>query len=183
LKPELPTVNNSSIRGFSSFEHGCDEHRGTLATAILKFFRNSQISSVETIEVKTIDPIVYLIEDDEGSRESTTCLLGVFQFHVRSFESAEQFFSEVTEHPVGCILTDLNLPGMSGLELLHKVRQSGWTTPVIFLTAFGDVPTVVDAFKSGVHDFFEKPFLPQRLIKSVSECMLLSREQSSRRAQ
>ncbi len=107
---------------------------------------------------KTIDPTVYLIEDDEGSRASTACLLGVYQIHAKCYESAEHFLSEVAEPPVGCIVTDLALPGMSGIELLRKSREFGWTIPVIVLTAFGDVATVVDAFKSGVHDFLEKPF-------------------------
>lgn len=132
------------------------------------------------MEVKTIDPTVYLIEEDEGSRESTAFLLGMYQIHAKCYESAEQFLSEVAD-PVGCIVTDLALPGMSGIELLRKSREFGWTIPVIVLTAFGDVQTVVSAFRSGVHDFLEKPFLPQRLIKSVSECLSNGRELSCER--
>lgn len=128
--------------------------------------------------MKLIDSIVYLIEDDEGSRASTECLLGVHHIQSRSFGTAEHFFSEVAEHPVGCIVTDLILPGMSGLELLQKTREMGWTIPVIVLTAFGDVATVVNAFQNGVYDFLEKPFLPDRLINGVSNCLLHGRKRT-----
>lgn len=121
--------------------------------------------------MKSTDSIVYLIEDDEGSRASTECLLGVYGFSTKSFASAEQFLSEVVETPVGCIVSDLVLPGMSGVELFQRTRGMGWRTPVIILTAFGEVSTAVHALKNGIYDFLEKPFPPERLIQSVTECI------------
>ena len=121
--------------------------------------------------MKSINSIVYLIEDDEGSRESTVCLLNTHDFQTKSFATAEQFLSEVVEKPNGCILTDLVLPGMSGLELFQRTIELGWATPAILLTAFGDVPTVVRAFQQGIYDFVEKPFPSHRLIQSISACL------------
>lgn len=121
--------------------------------------------------MKSTDSIVYLIEDDEGSLASTECLLGVHGFRTKSFASAEQFFDETVEEPTGCIVTDLVLPGMSGLELFERTRELGWKIPFIMLTAFGDVPSAVQALRSGILDFLEKPFPSQRLIQSVSECL------------
>ena len=113
--------------------------------------RQQSLNNSETVpnkfqmrgEVKLTDYMVYLIEDDEGSRASTQCLLGVHGIPLRSFSSAEQFFFEVVGNSFGCIVTDLVLPGMSGLEMFLRTRELGWTTPVIMLTAFGDVPTAV----------------------------------------
>lgn len=126
-------------------------------------------------EVKSTDSIVYLIEDDEGSRASTEFLLSVHGIQTKSFVSPEQFFSEVSENPVGCIVTDLILPGMSGLELFQRTRELGWTTPTIILTAFGEVTTAVHSLRNGVHDFLEKPFPADRLIQSVKECFQLDK--------
>ncbi len=121
--------------------------------------------------MKSTDSIVYLIEDDEGSRASTEFLLGVHGIRTKSFESAEQFFAEMVEEPAGCIVADLVLPGMSGLKLFERTRELGWNTPFIVLTAFGDVSTAVLALRRGICDFLEKPFPSERLIQSVSECL------------
>jgi FixJ family two-component response regulator len=121
--------------------------------------------------MKSTDSIVYLIEDDEGSLASTECLLGVHGFRTKSFTSAEQFFDDTVEEPTGCIVTDLVLPGISGLELFERTRELGWKIPFIMLTAFSDVPSAVHALRSGILDFLEKPFPAERLIQSVSECL------------
>ena len=121
--------------------------------------------------MKSADSMVYLIEDDEGSRASTECLLSVHGFRTKSFTSAEQFFGEILEEPAGCIVTDLILLGMSGQKLFERTRELGWKTPFIMLTAFSDVPAAVLAIRSGVYDFLEKPFPSERLIQSVSECL------------
>ena len=115
-------------------------------------------------------PSVYLVEDDEGSRDSTVCLFNVHGIKTKCFQSAEQFLTEQIECPVGSIVTDLVLPGMSGLEMFQKTRDKGWTTPAIVLTAFGDVPSVVQAFRYGIYDFLQKPISAESLIRSVKEC-------------
>ena len=120
--------------------------------------------------MKSTDSIVYLIEDDEGSRASTEFLLSVHGIQTKSFSTPEQFFAEVAENPVGCIVTDLVLPGMSGMELFQRTRELGWTTPTIIVTAYGEVSTAVHSLRNGVQDFLEKPFPAERLILSVKEC-------------
>ena len=75
------------------------------------------------------------------------------------------------ENPIGCIVTDLILPGISGLELFQRTRVLGWTMPTIIFTAFGDVGSVVRAFRCGIFHYLEKPFSSEKLIQSVKECL------------
>lgn len=95
----------------------------------------------------------------------------------QSFESAERFLdvhSGKTIAPVGCIVSDLVLQGISGLELLQQTRRRGWRIPTIIVTAFGEVSSVVLAFRSGVHDFLQKPVPAEILIGAVTECRVSS---------
>ena len=119
------------------------------------------------------NPVVYLIEDDEGSRKSTEYFLSIHEISTQCFESAEQFIAAGVASPFGCIVTDLILPGMSGMELFLKTRELGWTNPTIIKTAFGDVASVVRAFRNGIPDYLEKPFSAPRLVQSVNECLTL----------
>ncbi|HUP78006.1 MAG TPA: response regulator, partial [Pirellula sp.] len=82
---------------------------------------------------------VFVVDDDEGSRSSMECLFGVHGINCLTFDSAEKFLEGRTEQPIGCIVTDLNMPGMSGLDLYQKTREMGWSIPTIILTAFGEV--------------------------------------------
>lgn len=121
--------------------------------------------------------MVYLIEDDEGSRHSLECLFATHGIATRSFESAERFLdvhAGETIAPEGCIVSELVLPGISGLELLQQTRCRGWSIPTIIVTAFGEVSSVVLAFRSGVHDFLEKPIPSEILIGAVTECLASS---------
>ena len=121
--------------------------------------------------------MVYLIEDDEGSRHSMECLFAAHGIATKSFESAERFLdvhSSDTIAPVGCIVSDLVLPGISGQELLQQTRLRGWSIPTIIVTAFGEVSSVVLAFRSGVHDFLEKPVPAEILIGAVTKCLAWS---------
>lgn len=120
-----------------------------------------------------ITPTVYVIDDDEGSRKSVECLFNVHGIQTLSFESASAFL-ETTVQPVGCIVTDLNMPNMNGLELLEKLREAGWKIPVIIITAFGEVSSCVLALKAGVVDYLEKPVPPETLIARVKECLIAS---------
>lgn len=124
-----------------------------------------------------IGAMVYLIEDDEGSRDSLECLFAAHGIETRSFESAERFLdvhAGETIAPEGCIVSDLVLPGISGLELLQQTRRRGWGIPTIIVMAFGEVSSVVLAFRSGVHDFFEKPIPSKILIGAVTACLASS---------
>jgi FixJ family two-component response regulator len=119
-------------------------------------------------------PTVYVIDDDEGSRNSIECLFNVHGIYTTTFDSAQSFFAAKIVQPVGCIVTDLNMPGMTGLELFQKTRQAGWDIPAIIITAFGEVASCAGAFKAGVVDYFEKPVPPETLIARVRECLSAS---------
>ena len=122
------------------------------------------------------NPTVFVVDDDEGSRNSIECLFNVHGISCSTFESAEKFFEGRTEHPIGCVVTDLNMPGMSGLDLYQKTRELGWTIPTIIVTAFGEVSSCVRAFKSGILDYLEKPVPTEALITRVKECLAASQQ-------
>jgi len=92
------------------------------------------------------------------------------------FDSAAKFLDSYSEQPIGCIVTDLNMPGMSGLELYQKTRERGWSLPTIIVTAFGEVSSCVKAFKSGILDYMEKPVPTDALISRVKECLIESQK-------
>ena len=121
-----------------------------------------------------IAPTVFVIDDDEGSRNSIECLFNVHGISCTTFDSAQKFLEGRTEQPIGCIVTDLNMPGMTGLELYLKTRELGWTVPTIIVTAFGEVGSCVKAFKSGILDYIEKPVPTEALITRVKECLAAS---------
>ncbi len=120
------------------------------------------------------NPTVFVVDDDEGSRNSIECLFDVHGLACLTYESAEKFLESHDEAPIGCIVTDLNMPGMTGLELYQKTRERGWTLPTIIVTAFGEVASCVKAFKSGVIDYMEKPVPTEALISRVKECLIES---------
>ena len=119
---------------------------------------------------------VYLIEDDEGSRDSTVCLLGLHGIQSKCFETAEDFLVSELESRVGCIVTDLVLPGMNGIEMYQKALEQGWNLPAVIITAHGDVSSVTNAFRNGVTEYFEKPVHPERLVQSVKNCIEASKK-------
>ena len=119
-------------------------------------------------------PTVYVIDDDEGSRNSIDCLFGVHGIPCETFDSAEKFLEGRMELPIGCIVTDLNMPGMSGLDLYQKTLEMGWSVPTIMVTAFGEVASCVRAFKTGIVDYLEKPVPTEALIARVKECLAAS---------
>lgn len=123
-----------------------------------------------------LTPTVYVVDDDEGSRNSIECLFTLHGILTRTFESAQQFLEISDIQPVGCLVTDLNMPGMSGMELFEKTREVGWDIPAIIITAFGDVSSCAGALKAGVLDYLEKPVLPETLIARVRECFQSSEQ-------
>jgi two-component system, LuxR family, response regulator TtrR len=111
---------------------------------------------------------VYVVDDDEAVRDSLQWLLEGNSYQVRSFASAEDFLSEFEPDGVGCLVLDVRMPGMSGLELQAELAARKVDLPIVFVTGHGDVPMAVAAMKSGASDFIEKPF-DQAALKSVVE--------------
>ncbi len=112
-------------------------------------------------------PLVCVVDDDSLMRESVEGLLRQDGFHVRTFESAESFLDRPRQEPPACLIVDLTLPGMSGLELHQELARTGLDAPTMLLTAHGDIPTSVRAMKAGILDFLTKPFDDGDLLAAV----------------
>lgn len=117
------------------------------------------------------DPQVYIVDDDEAIRDALAWLLESRGVRARTFASAEEFLEAWTPTLSGCLLLDIRMGGMSGLDLFRRLRDLGCASPVIFLTGHGDVPMAVSALKQGARDFVEKPFNDNDLVDRVIEAL------------
>ena len=115
--------------------------------------------------------IVHVIDDDEASRQSLAFLLESAQIGVRTYASAAMFLDLVSSTRASCVVTDVRMPGMSGIELLRRLKELGIEVPVIVITGHGDVPLAVEAMKIGAADFLEKPFDDEVLLASVRSAL------------
>jgi two-component system, LuxR family, response regulator FixJ len=115
--------------------------------------------------------IVHVIDDDEAMRESLSFLLGVVGIEVQTYESAEAFLKVAPTAKAGCVITDVRMPGLSGIELLRRLRELKLGIPVVVITGHGDVPLAVEAMKIGAADFLEKPFDDEALLASVRSAL------------
>jgi two-component system, LuxR family, response regulator FixJ len=115
--------------------------------------------------------VVHVIDDDEALRESLAFLLETAHFEVRTYDSALRFLDVLRHAEPGCIITDVRMPGMSGLELLRQLGNLESTFAVIVVTGHGDIPLAVDAMKLGAVDFLEKPFDDNALIAAVRSAL------------
>ena len=110
---------------------------------------------------------VYLIDDDPAMRDSLSFLLSTQDIQVEAFESPLTFLESAVPLNSGCIITDMRMPEMTGLQLVRKVQEKGGCAPIILITGHGDVPLAVEAMKAGVSDFIEKPFSDDVIIGAV----------------
>jgi len=134
-------------------------------------------------QVSMPEQIIYLVDDDEALRDSLAWLLESQGFKVAAFASAEDFLKAWRPEFNGCLLLDVRMPGMSGLELHERLRAQYSTLPIIFITGHGDVPMAVAALKKGAVDFIEKPFNDTELLRLVSQCLVTEQEHRARRRQ
>ncbi len=111
--------------------------------------------------------VVHIIDDDEGLRDSLAFLLRSAGLEVKSFDSAKAFLDALSDTPLGCVITDVRMPDMSGIELLRRLKELRIEVPVIVITGHGDIALAVEAMKIGAADFFEKPFDDDLLLASV----------------
>jgi two-component system response regulator FixJ len=116
---------------------------------------------------------VYVIDDDAAMRDSLDFLLGSAGFNVRLFETAQVFLNELPDLAIGCVVTDIRMPGMDGMELLRELNSisNARRLPVIVMTGHGDIPLAVEAMKLGALDFLEKPFEDDRLIGMIETAL------------
>ena len=113
------------------------------------------------------EPVVHVIDDDEAARQSLAFLLDCAGLAVRSYESAAEFLKAVPTMEHGCIITDVRMPGMSGVDLIGRLKALAVADPVIVITGHADVPLAIQAMKAGVADFLEKPFSDDAILGAV----------------
>jgi FixJ family two-component response regulator len=116
---------------------------------------------------------VFLVDDDEAVRDALQLLLKAGGLQVQAFASAESFLDYYQPGYAGCLLLDIRMPGMDGLQLQEVMLARRIHLPIIFITAHGDIPTAVDTVKKGAFDFVEKPFDDHRLLCLVFDALML----------
>ncbi len=110
---------------------------------------------------------VYIVDDDDGVRDSLNVLLESSGYAARGFASPREFLDAVRTIDFGCVLVDLQMPGMDGLELQHRLKDLGVKLPVVVVTAHGDIASAVEAMRAGAIDFIEKPFTDEAIQASI----------------
>jgi len=114
---------------------------------------------------------VYIVDDDEAVRDSLSVLLESRTYAVKSFGSAPEFLTAAPSLPLGCLIVDIRMPGMDGLELQQRLIERALDFPLIVITGHGDVPLAVRAMKAGAVDFIEKPFTSEAILNSLGTAL------------
>ncbi|NTE35829.1 response regulator transcription factor [Agrobacterium tumefaciens] len=128
---------------------------------------------------ESLSPIVFIVDDDVSMREALTDLFRSMKFDAEAFDSAGAFLEKANLNRPGCLLLDVRLPGISGLDFQMQLERVGNRMPIIFMTGFGDIPMSVRAMKAGAVDFLTKPFKEQDILDAVAAAM--ERDASRRR--
>ena len=129
------------------------------------------------------EPIVFVVDDDTAIRNSLLRLIQSVGLKVRTFRSGEEFLEDFDPDAPGCLVLDVRMRGMSGLDVQKKLTAMGAPIPIIILSGHGDVPMAVRALKAGATDFMEKPFSPQILIDRIRQIIELDAETRRQRAE
>jgi two-component system, LuxR family, response regulator FixJ len=116
-------------------------------------------------------PTIFVVDDDEGVRNSLRLLIKSVGLVSRAFASAAEFLSTYRPDQPGCLVLDVRMPGMSGLELQQQLNLRGAVVPVIFITGHGDIPMAVEAMQNGAFDFLQKPFRDQELLDRIQRAL------------
>lgn len=124
-----------------------------------------------------IQQTVYVVEDDEAVRDSLELLLKSDSKPVKTYESANAFLKDYSDKMAGCIVLDIRMPVMDGMELQKKLNDKHSILPIIFVTGHGDVPMAVDAMKEGAVDFIQKPYREEALLEKIEAALEQDQEQ------
>jgi two-component system response regulator FixJ len=127
--------------------------------------------------------VVHVIDDDGAVRESLEFLLRTARLNVRTYDSAAAFLEVLSQIQVGCVITDVRMPELSGIDLLKRLKELDRDLPVIVMTGHGDVPMAVEAMKFGAADFFEKPFDDAELVAAVRSALGRHQDDSKRKVE
>lgn len=117
------------------------------------------------------EPVVHVVDDDAGIRDSLAFLLDTADFISRTYESAAALLARADRLEAGCIVTDVRMPDMNGLEMVRRLTAMGVRHPVIVMTGHADVPLAIEAMKAGVVDFIEKPFDEAQLLAAITAAL------------
>lgn len=128
------------------------------------------------------DGFVHVIDDDDAARDSLRFMLEAAGVRVRTYESAKDFLAGMADAEAGCIITDVRMPEITGIELLERVRKTNDRFPVIVITGHGDIPLAVEAMKLGAVDFFEKPYDDEALLAAVQSALTRQHDDADRQA-
>jgi two-component system response regulator FixJ len=120
---------------------------------------------------KITAPAIYVVDDDDGMRRALDTLLGTVGFKTAVFSRPSDFLANFKPDLPGCLVLDIRMPGMSGLELQQHLNRMGSMLPVIFITGHGDVPMAVQAMKEGAFEFIQKPFRDQDLLDRINHAL------------
>lgn len=124
--------------------------------------------------------VVHIVDDDEVVRQSLAFLLSTAGIPVRVYDSATSFLHGLPSLQEGCLITDVRMPDLTGIELLHCLKAKSIKLPVIVITGHGDIPLAVEAMKSGAIDFIEKPFAEEAILRAVRAAEMRATKQGSR---
>lgn len=128
-----------------------------------------------------LEPVVYVVDDDAAVRTSMARLLATAGLRTETYEVAEELLSRLNQQHTGCVVVDLRMPGLSGLDVQAQLQEAGIMLPVILVTGHSDVPAVVRAMKAGAFDVLTKPFGGQELIDSVRRAIARDRQRRADR--
>ena len=129
--------------------------------------------------MKDADAIVFVVDDDSSIREAIKSLISLVGLRVETFDTAQEFLQSKRPDVPGCVVLDVELPGLSGLDLQRELAAHGVKLPIIFITGHGDIPTSVRAMKAGALEFLTKPFHDQDLLDAIRQA--LERDRAARR--
>jgi FixJ family two-component response regulator len=125
--------------------------------------------------VNDADAIVFVVDDDSSIREAISSLLGLSGLRVETFATAQEFLRSKRPDLPGCVVLDVELPGLSGLDLQRELAAHGVPLPIIFITGYGDIPMSVRAMKAGALEFLTKPFHDQDLLDAIQQALARDR--------
>jgi len=129
--------------------------------------------------VKEADSVVFVVDDDSSVRDAIKSLIKSVGLRVETFETAQQFLGSKRPEAPGCVVLDVRLPGLSGLDLQRQLAANDIKLPIIFITGYGDIPMSVTAMKAGALEFLTKPFRDQDLLDAIQKA--LERDRGARR--
>jgi FixJ family two-component response regulator len=131
--------------------------------------------------VTSVPPVIHVVDDDPSFRRAIARLLRASGYHVVVYESATKFMERPPSAARGCILLDVQMPGLSGLALQDRLAKLGHTLPIVFLTGYGDIPMSVRATKAGAEDFLSKPISKATLLEAIQRALWRSEAEGEQR--